>query len=97
MAKIELKIYNGDYEVEKEFKADRLLWGTLVKAISLRDGLKDKPIEEQFSSISAFVKSIFPGMTDADLAKADFKDVMSTFDQITAFVKDISADKAKNS
>lgn len=97
MALFELKIYGDDDEVLKTFESDRLRWGTLIEATRIHDESKDKPAAERLNAIATYVKSIFPTITDDDLAKADVVDLMNTFQQVLSVVDSIKADKAKNS
>lgn len=97
MATFELKIYDGEGEVVKEFSADKLRWGTLMEAVRLDEDVKSKSAAERLAAISGFVKSLFPGMKDEDLSKADVRDVLNTFGQVLAYVNGIDVSKSKNS
>jgi len=83
MALFELNIYGKDNEITKKYETDIVRWGVFMQALELQDGLKDKSIIEQFKLVSAFIKKIFPDLTDDDLEKADYQDVFNTFKQLT--------------
>lgn len=82
MAQFELNIYGKDDEIVKTYSTDKIRWGVFMQALELQDGLADKPAAEQFKLINAFVKKIFPDLTDEDLECADSDDIVSTFRQL---------------
>ena len=84
MARYELTIYGENDEVIKKYETDRVRWGVFLNAIKLQEKIKDKSIAEQFVAINDFVKSIFVGLTDEELEKADGADVLNTFRQLLA-------------
>ena len=57
-------------------------WGVFLQALELQEELKDESPTAQFVSLSAFIKKLFPTMTDADLENADVGDVMNVFNQL---------------
>ena len=82
MAQFELNIYGNDDEILKTYKTDRVRWGVFMQALELQEGLSEKSAAEQFKLINAFIKKIFPDLTDADLEKADSDDIVNTFSQL---------------
>ena len=97
MALFELNIYGKDDEIIKRFETDKVRWGVYLQATELQESMKDAKPSEQFRQISAFVKKIFPDLTDADLDNADFDDVMNTFTQLIRKSNGIKAsDESKN-
>lgn len=94
--KFELSIYGENDEVINKFETNHVRWGVLLKAVKLQEELKDKSEYEQIDLISQFIKSIFVGLTDEDLEKADSKDVMNTFKQLLKSVNSINAGDSKN-
>lgn len=82
MAQFELNIYGADDEVLKTYTTNRVRWGVFVQALELQDGLAKKSTAEQFGLINAFIKKIFPDLTDDDLDKADADDILNTFRQL---------------
>lgn len=82
MAEFELNIYGNNDEIKKTYATDKVRWGVFMQAIELQDGLSDKSAAEQFKIVSAFLKKIFPDLTDDDLANADYEDVFNTFKQL---------------
>ena len=82
MAQFELPIYGENDELIKKHETDRVRWGVFLEALEMQEGLATKTPQEQFKSISAFVKKIFPNLTDEELENADIDDVMNTFAQL---------------
>ena len=94
--KFELSIYGENDEVIKKYETNHVRWGVLLKAIDLQEKLKDKTEVEQVSLIGEFVKSIFIGLTDEELDKADTQDVINTFKQLLNSVSKINSGDSKN-
>ncbi len=94
--KFELSIYGENDEVIKKYETNHVRWGVLLKAIDLQEKLKDKTEVEQVSLIGEFVKSIFVGLTDEELDKADTQDVINTFKQLLNSVSKINSGDSKN-
>ena len=95
MAQFELDIYGKDDEILKTYKTDRVRWGVFMQALELSEGLSEKSAAEQFKLINAFMKKIFPDLTDEDLEMADIDDIMNTFSQLLHKSDSIGV-KAKN-
>lgn len=96
MAKFELSIYGKNDEALKKFETDHVRWGVLLQAIKLQEKIKNKEPEEQFAAIADFIKSIFDGITDTDILKADAFDVINTFKQLISLVGNINGGNSKN-
>lgn len=94
--KFELSIYGENDEVIKKFETDHVRWGVLLKAVKLQETLKNKTEIEQLQVVSEFVKSIFVGLTDEDVEKADAGDIFNTFKQLINSVKAINSGDSKN-
>ena len=84
-----LNIYGANDEIIKTYETDHVRWGVFIKAVQLQEELKDADTEKQFSSVAAFVRALFDGMTDEDLAAADAFDVMDVFVQLVNKAKGI--------
>ena len=82
MALFELNIYGKDDEVIKRYETDKVRWGVYLQATELAENLEGASTAEKFRKISAFVKKIFPDLTDEELEKADSDDVLNTFKQL---------------
>ncbi len=82
MAQFELNIYGNNDEILKTYATDRVRWGVYLQALELQEKIADKSAAEQFRLINAFLKKIFPDLTDEDLECADYEDVMNTFKQL---------------
>ena len=82
MAQFELNIYGNNDEIVKTYATDKVRWGVFMQALELQDSLTDKSAAEQFKLINAFVKKIFPELTDAELECADADDIVNTFKQL---------------
>lgn len=93
MALFELNIYGNDDEILKRFETDKVRWGVYLQATELSENLQDASISEKFKQISAFVKKIFPDLTDDDLENADSEDVLNTFTQLISKANKIKTGK----
>ena len=96
MAQFELNIYGANDEIVKRFETERVRWGIFVQALELEESLKSATAQDMISAINAFVKKIFPDITDADLENADVDDVLHTFKQLLAKAKKIGGTSTKN-
>lgn len=96
MARFELPIYGEDDQLVRKYEADRIRWGALVEAAGIREELQGKDLPAQVEAIGRFLKTIFPGLTDEDLDKADYLDVLNTFNQLTGTLSRMKAGEAKN-
>lgn len=94
--KFELSIYGENDECLKKYETDHVRWGVFLKAVKLQDEIKEKDADTQFGAISEFVKSIFVGLTDEELEKADGFDVINTFNQLLSAAKKIGGGNSKN-
>ena len=82
MALFELNTYGNDDEILNTVSTDKVRWGVFLQALELQAELKDESPTAQFVTLSAFIKKLFPTMTDADLENADVGDVMNVFNQL---------------
>lgn len=98
MALFELNIYGNDDEVIKRFETNKVRWGVYLQATELAENLEGEKTAEKFRKISAFLKKIFPDLTDEELEKADSDDVLNTFTQLIRKANGIKAksDESKN-
>ena len=96
MARFELSIYGENDECLKKYETDHVRWGVFLQAVKLQEEIKGKGADEQFAAINEFVKSIFVGLTDEELEKADGLDVVNTFNQLVSAVGKINGGNAKN-
>lgn len=86
----ELNIYGKDDEILKTYKTAHVRWSVFIKAVQLQEQLKDADAEKQFKSIAEFVRTLFDGLTDDELNKADAFDVMAVFTQLVNKAKGIN-------
>lgn len=93
MAKYELSIYGANDEKVKTHETDHVRWGVFLNAIKLQEKIKDKSAAEQFETINEFIKSMFVGLTDEELAQADGADVLNTFKQLLSEANGIDSSK----
>lgn len=89
MAQFELNIYGKDDEILKTYVTDKIRWGVYLQALELHNNLEQKTAAEQFKQINAFMKKLFPELTDADLNNADSDDILNTFKQLLNKAKGI--------
>lgn len=95
MAQFELNIYGNNDEITKTYATDKVRWGVFMQALELQDGLTEKSAAEQLKLINAFIKKIFPELTDEEIEWADSDDVLNTFKQLLNKANSIGV-KAKN-
>lgn len=81
MARFALNIYGENDEIIKRYETNRIAWGVFQKAIKLDEGMRTP--EDDIEAIGEIIKMMFVGMTDEELAKADFRDIISVFTQLT--------------
>lgn len=86
----ELNIYGADDEIIKTYKTAHVRWSVFIKAVQLQEQLKDADAEKQFESIAEFVRTLFDGLTEDELNKADAFDVMAVFSQLVNKAKNIN-------
>lgn len=84
MAKYELPIYGANDEIEKEYKTNICPWAVYIEAADIAETLKDKTPREQLEAVGNILKSVFVGLTNEELLRADGGDVMNTFKQIVS-------------
>lgn len=94
MALFELNIYGADDEIIKRFETDKVRWGVYLQATELEESMKNTSAIEKFKAVSAFVKKIFPDITDEDLNNADADDVLNTFKQLIKKANGIQGGKS---
>lgn len=96
MAEFELSIYGNDDEILKTYETSKVRWGVLLQAAQMQDVIEEKDVVKQFEQIGDFIKKLFPDLTDEDLQKADYEDVVNTFKQLMNKANKIGAGSAKN-
>lgn len=96
MAKYELSIYGENDEIIKTYTANRCPWGVYIQAADLQETLKEKSAKDQMQAINELLKSVFMGLTDAELMLADGADVLNTFQQIVNGGQNIKGGNSKN-
>lgn len=97
MAKYELPIYGENDEIVKEYTSNICPWAVYIEAAEMQETLKDKSAREQMDAVGTILKSVFHGLTDAELLCADGGDVLNTFMQIVQGGQNIKGgNKSKN-
>ena len=96
MAKFELSIYGENDEKIKTYETDVVRWSVFLRSAKLQEEIKNKAVDEQFTAINQFIKTIFVGLTDEELELADGSDVINTFNQLLSGVKSIKGGNSKN-
>lgn len=87
----ELNLYGTNDEIIKTYSTAHVRWSVFIKAVQLQERLKNADAAEQFKSISEFMMTLFDGMTEAELEKADAFDVMAVFQQLINKAKNINS------
>lgn len=94
MAKFELKIYDKEDKVVKEYATDHVRWGLFMKAQAINEDLKGKSTEEQMTAMNTMVSEIFGGVPNDELMCADGFDVINTFKQLVSIANEINGKNA---
>lgn len=82
MAQFTLNIYGVGDEITKTYETNIVRFGMFLEAVDVYENLEKMSVAEQFKAVSQFVKRIFAGITDEDLANADYNDVFNVFMQL---------------
>lgn len=82
MAKFELSIYGVNDEIIKTYEANRVAWSVFIRAAEMEDKIKNMSALDQLNAIGGILHDVFLDLTDDDLMKADYEDVLNTFLQI---------------
>lgn len=82
MAQFELNIYGKNDEILAKHETNFVRWGIFLEALKLQDEMNDMEPAEQLNVINAFMKKLFPDLTDEEIERADADDVMNTFTQL---------------
>lgn len=93
MAKYELNIYGENDAIVKTYATDNVLWGFYLEAVKAAEEMQDMTAVEQFEMISEFVKRMFIGLTDEELAHTSGDDVMNVFNQLMRKARSIGGSK----
>ena len=96
MAKFELPIYGENDEIIKTYQTDHIKWDTMVKSANLSGEMEEMTETEAIAVIGEFLLSVFIGLTDEELKKADCQDVVNTFKQIVRLGNKIKGGNSKN-
>lgn len=94
MAKYELKIYGTNDEIIKTYATDNVMWGFYLEAVKASEEIEDMTTAEKFEMINNFVKRLFVGLTDEELATgASGDDVLNVFNQLMRKARSIGGAK----
>lgn len=93
MAKYELNIYGENDVIVKTYGTDNVMWGFYLEAVKASEEMQDMTPIEQFEMMSDFVKRMFIGLTDEELAHASGDDVMNVFNQLMRKARSIGGSK----
>lgn len=93
MAIIELRIYGEEDEILRTYKASRVRWGLVIKALELQEAVEKASGADQLNILGEFVLELFPTMSKEDLYLADPRDIVSVFKQVGHMAKGINGSK----
>lgn len=93
---ITLNIYGENDEIVKTYKTAHIRWKLFVDAVSLNENIEKETAEKQVEAIGAFMKCVFPGLTDEEIEQADTFDIFNVFRMIVNKANSINGGKAKN-
>lgn len=94
--KYELPIYGANDEVINRHATNICPFEVYIRAAELREGLANMKAAEQLKAVGELLKSMFPELTDKELARADAGDVFNTFMQIVNGGQKIKVGNGKN-
>lgn len=93
MAKYELNIYGENDAIVKTYATDNVMWGFYLEAVKASEDMQEMTPIEQFEMVNGFVKRMFIGLTDDELAHASGDDVMNVFNQLMRKARSIGGSK----
>lgn len=94
MAKYELKIYGENDEIIKTYATDNVMWGFYLEAVKASEDIEEMTTAEKFAMINSFIKRLFVGLTDEELATgASGDDVLAVFNQLMRKARTIGGGK----
>ena len=93
MARFELNIYGADDEIIKRYETEHIRYGVLLKALEIAEKVSKMNNADFIKAAQSIVKSVFVGITDDEIEKADVQDVLSTFRQVTNMSSRVNGSK----
>lgn len=93
MARFELNIYGAEDEIIKRYETEHIRYGVLLKALEIAEKVNGMNNADFIKAAQSIVKSVFVGITDDEIEKADVQDVMSTFRQVTNMSSKVNGSK----
>lgn len=93
MARFELNIYGADDEIIKRYETEHIRYGVLLKALEIAEKVSGMNNADFIKAAQSIVKSVFIGITDDEIEKADVQDVLSTFRQVTNMSSGVNGSK----
>lgn len=93
MARFELNIYGADDEIIKRYETEHIRYGVLLKALEIVEKVSGMNNADFIKAAQSIVKSVFIGITDDEIEKADVQDVLSTFRQVTNMSSGVNGSK----
>jgi hypothetical protein len=78
MATFTLKIYGSDdNDVIKSYETNRIKYGAFLKALEIAEKAEKMTKKDFILAASDLAKTIFPDITDEEIANAEFTDVLA--------------------
>lgn len=95
LTRYELNIYGNDDEIVKTFSTNHVPWGLYLDAADADEKLKTENAnaKQMIDTANGIVLALFPDATIDDLRRADARDVVSIFKQITHLGETIETPK----
>ena len=91
-----LNIYGENDEIEKTYKTNHVRWKLFTDAVVKNEQIAKESAEQQIAAIGQFMKSVFIGITDEELEKADVFDVFNVFNTIVRKAQNMRGGNGKN-
>ena len=96
MANLTLNIYGENDEIIKTYETQHIRWKLFIDAVELNDTIKGQSPKEQLAAVGTFIKSIFSGLTDAEIELADARDIFNVFKMVVGMAQSIKGGEQKN-
>ena len=89
----ELNIYGENDKIIKHYETNHIRYGLLLKSIDFAERSQTMTKKDFITSANELVKAIFVGITDEEIANADFDKVLGVCKQIAGMVSEVNTPK----
>ena len=96
MAAFELNIYDMNGDITRTFFTNKVRWSVFLQAFSVQESLSKYSEEKQVQVLNAFMKKLFSKLTDKDIERTLFAEVLGIFLELLGKAQQIGQDQKKN-